>query len=114
MIFRCSGDWTAVAVDEVFSIFFLKAGRAAQFFENAKCGINSLLSRLATQLRQMFAGDLSASGSHSGAQISWLNLTREYRHEKRDQSSVCFRKQLFGFRAQSICGMGFSKARLCA
>ena len=78
MISCCGGDWTAVAVDEVLSIFFLKAGRAAQFFENAKCSVNSLLSRLATQVVQVFAGDLSASGTHSGAQISWLNLTREY------------------------------------
>ena len=114
MICCCGSDWTAVAVDEVFSIFFLKAGRAAQLFENAECSINSLLSRFAAQVLQMFAGDHSASGPHSGAQISWLNLTREYRHEKRDQSPVCFRKQLFGFRAESICGVGFSKAGLHA
>ena len=114
MICCCSGDWTAVPVDEVLSIFFLKAGRAAQLFENAKCSINSLLSRFATQVVQVFAGDFSASGAHSGTQISWLNLTREYRHEKRDQSPVCLRKQLFCFRAESICGVGFSKAGLHA
>src|SRR5882724_13299383 len=114
MICCCGGDWTAVAVDEVLSIFFLKAGRAAQLFENAQCSINSLLSRFAAQVVQMFAGDLSASGAHSGTQVSWLNLTREYRHEERDQSPVCLRKQLFGFRAESICGVGFSKARLHA
>jgi len=114
MICCCGSDWTAVAIDEVFSIFFLKAGRAAQLFENAECSINSLLSRFAAQVVQMFAGDLSASGAHSGTQISWLNLTREYRHQKRDQSPVCLRKQLFGFRAESICGVGFSKAGLHA
>ena len=84
MISCCGGDWAAVAVDEVFSIFFSKSSRAAQFFENTEGSINSLLSRFATQVVQMFAGDLSASGTHSGAQISWLNLMREYRHEKRD------------------------------
>ena len=56
MICCCGGDWTAVAVDEVLSIFFLKAGRAAQLFENAECSINSLLSRFATQVVQMFTG----------------------------------------------------------
>ena len=50
MISCCGGDWTAVAVDEVLSIFFPKSSRAAQFFENAECSINSLLSRFATQL----------------------------------------------------------------
>ncbi len=50
MISCCGGDWTAVAVDEVLSIFFLKSSRAAQLFENAECSINSLLSRFATQL----------------------------------------------------------------
>ena len=82
MVCCCSGDWTAVAVDEVLSIFFFKAGRAAELFENAKRSINSLLSRFAAQVVQMLVGDLSTSGAHSGAQISWLNLTREYRHEK--------------------------------
>src|SRR5205814_7920930 len=62
----------------------------------------------------MSARDLSASGAHAGAQISRLNLTREYRHQKRDQSPVGFRKKLFGFRAESISGVGFSKARLHA
>ena len=114
MICCCGGDWTAVAVDEVPSIFFLKAGRAAKLFENAKCSINSLLSRFAAQVVQMFVGDLSTSDAHSGPQISWLNLTREYRHEKRDESTVCLRKQLFGLRAESICGVGFSKAGLHA
>ncbi len=114
MISCCGGYWTAVAVDEVLSIFFLKAGGAAQLFENAECSINSLLSRFAAQVVQIFAGDLSPSGAHSGAQILWLNLTREYRHDKRYQSPVCLRKQLFGFRAESICGVGFSKAGLHA
>ena len=114
MIRSSRSNRTAVAVDEVFSVFFLKAGRAAQFLENAECSINSLLSRFATQLVEMSARDLSASGAHAGAQISRLNLTREYRHQKRDQSPVGFRKKLFGFRAESICGVGFSKARLHA
>ena len=110
MICCCGGDWTAVAVDEVLSIFFLKAGRAAQLFENAECSINSLLSRFAAQVVQMFAGDLSASGAHSGTQISWLNLTREYRHEKRDQPPVCLRKQLFGLRPESVRYVRFANA----
>src|SRR6187200_3193899 len=102
MICRGVGNWTAVAVDEVLSIFFLKAGRAAQFFENAECSINSLLSRFATQVVQMFDADLSPSGAHPGTQISWLNLTGEYRHQKRNQSPIRFRKKLFRLRAESI------------
>ena len=74
MISCCGGDWTAVAVDEVLSIFFLKAGRAAQLFENAECSINSLLSRFAAQLGQMFVGHGLARGAHSGAQISGFDL----------------------------------------
>ena len=74
MISCCGGDWTAVAVDEVFSIFFSKSSRAAQFFENAECSINSLLSRFATQLGEMFIGHGLTRGTHSGAQISGFNL----------------------------------------
>ena len=74
MISCCGGDWAAVAVDEVFSIFFPESGRAAQFFENAECSINSLLSRFATQLGQMFIGHGLTRGTHSGAQISGFNL----------------------------------------
>ena len=66
MISRCGGDWTAVAVDEVLPIFFLKSSRAAQLFENAECSINSLLSRFATQLGQMFIGHGLTRGAHSG------------------------------------------------
>src|SRR5437588_696456 len=64
MICRGGGDWTAVAVDEVLSIFFLKAGRAAQFFENAECNINSLLSRSVT----LQAGKVRSHGVISQAQ----------------------------------------------
>src|SRR5204862_1230472 len=111
MIRSSRSNRTAVAVDEVFSVFFLKAGRAAQFLENAECSINSLLSRFATQLVEMSARDLSASGAHAGAQISRLNLTREYRHQKRDQSPVSFRNKLLDFRVGSICGVGFTEGR---
>ena len=74
MIGSCGGDWTAVAMDEVLPIFFLESSRAAQLFENAECSINSLLSRFATQLGQMFTGHGLASGTHSGAQISGFDL----------------------------------------
>ena len=74
MIRRGGCNWTAVAMDEVLSIFFLKSSRAAQLFENAECGINSLLSRFATQLGQMFIGHGLARGPHSGAQISGFDL----------------------------------------
>lgn len=74
MISCCGGDWTAVAMDEVLPIFFLKSSRAAQLFENAECSINSLLSRFATQLGQMFTGHSLARGTHSGAQISGFDL----------------------------------------
>src|SRR6266516_6260642 len=110
---RCSrSNWTPVAVDEVLAIFFVKTGRAAQLLENTECGIDSLLTSFALQLAQMFLGHLSTSSAHSGAQISWLNLTREYRHEKRDQSSICLRAELFRFRAESIRGVRFANARL--
>ena len=72
---RCrSGDWTAIAVDKVLPIFFLKSSRAAQFFENAECSINSLLSRFATQLGQMFISHGLTRGTHSGAEISGFDL----------------------------------------
>jgi hypothetical protein len=74
MISCCGGDWAAVAMDEVFPIFFLKGSRAAQLFENAQCSINSLLSRLAAQLRQMFIGHGLTSGTHSGAQTPGFDL----------------------------------------
>ena len=72
MISCCGGDWTAVAVDEVLSIFFPKSSRAAQFFENAECSINSLLSRFATQVGRCSLATASTRGTHSGAQISGL------------------------------------------
>lgn len=114
MISGSGGDWTPVAIDEVLPIFFLKSSRAAQLFENVECSIDSLLSRFAAQLGQMFVGHGLARGTHSSAQISWFDLTREYRHEKGDQWPVCLRKQLFGLWAESICGVGFSKAGLHA
>ena len=74
MICCCGGDWTAVAVDEVLSIFFLKSSRAAELFENAECSINSLLSRFAPQVVQMFISYGLACGTHSGTQTSWFDL----------------------------------------
>ena len=74
MIGRCGGDWAAVAMDEVFPIFFLKGSRAAQLFENAQCSINSLLSRFAAQFGEMFTGHGLASGTHSGAQTPGFDL----------------------------------------
>ena len=74
MISCRGGDWAAVAMDEVLPIFFLKCSRAAHLFENAECGINSLLSRFATQLGEMFIGHGLASRTHSGAQISGCDL----------------------------------------
>ena len=114
MIRGCSSDWTAIAVDEVLPIFFAKSSRAAQLLENAQCSINSMLPGFAAPFGQMLLGQGSASGAHPGAQGIWLNLPREYRHEKRDQSPVCFRKQLFGFQAQRIRSVRFANARLHA
>ncbi len=74
MISCRGGDWAAVAMDEVLPIFFLKCSRAAHFFENAECSINSLLSRFAAQLVQIFIGHGLASGAHSGPQIPGLDL----------------------------------------
>src|SRR5438093_13395257 len=102
MIRRGSSDRTAVTMDEVLAIFFTKRGRAAQVFENAQCSVNSLPAGFALQVRQMFPGYGSRSGAHFGAQTLWRNPTREYRHQQRDQSPVCLRKQLLGFRPESI------------
>src|SRR4029077_1322501 len=112
---RCGrSDGAAVAVNEVFSVLFAKAGRAAQFLENAECSINSLFAGFAFQLAQMFVCHGSTRCPHSSAQISWLNLAREYRHQKGNQSSVCLRKKLFGFRAESIRSVRFADAGLHA
>jgi hypothetical protein len=62
----------------VLPIFFFKSSRAAQLFENGECSINPLLSRFATQLREMFVGHGSSRGAHSSAQISRFNLPRKY------------------------------------
>ena len=112
MIRRGGCNWTAVAVDEVPPIFFTKTGRAAQLLQNVERSINSLLAGSALQLVQMFFGYSSASGAHSCAQVSWLNLPRKYRHEKRDQSPVCLRKQMFGVRSETIRNVRFANARL--
>ena len=74
MISCRGGDWAAVAMDEVLPIFFLETSCAAQLFENAECSINSLLSRFATQLGEMFVGYGLTRGTHSGAQISGFDL----------------------------------------
>src|SRR5438552_19117812 len=114
MIRRGSSDRTAVTMDEVLAIFFTKRGRAAQVFENAQCSVNSLPAGFALQVRQMFPGYGSPSGAHSGAQILWLNPTREYRHQQRDQSPVCLRKQLFGFGPETVRSERFANARFHA
>src|SRR6516165_8151386 len=88
---RSRSNWTAVAVNEVFPIFFAETRRAAQFFENAECSINPFFACLTLQF----------------AQISWLNLTGKYRHQKRNQPSICFWKEVFGFRAKSIRDVRF-------
>ena len=102
MISCCRGNWATVPVNEVFPIFFAKAGCAAQLFENAECSINPFFACLTLQFAHMFMGYGSASGPHSGAQVSWLNLAGEYRHQKRDQSPIRFRKKVFGVRAEGI------------
>jgi len=61
-------------MDEVLPIFFLKSSRAAQLFENAECSINSLLSRFAVQLGEVFVGHGLAGATHSGAEISGFDL----------------------------------------
>lgn len=114
MIRRGGGNWTAGAVNKVLPVFFAKAGRAAQFLQNPQSSINSLLAAFAAQFAQMFPGDGSASGAHSGPQLSRLNLSGEYRHEKRDQSAVCFWKEVFRFRTESIRGVRFTNAGLGA
>src|SRR5438874_6514326 len=78
MIRRSGSNWTAVADDEVLPIFFMKSGRAPQFFENVECSINSFLACFAAQLAQMFFSHASAGGTHSGTQVSRLNLPGEY------------------------------------
>lgn len=76
---RCGGsDWTPVAIDEVFPIFFPKSCRTTQFLENAQCSINSLPAGFPLELPHMFLGYGSPGGAHSGTQISWLNLPGEY------------------------------------
>ena len=62
MIRCCRGNWATVSVNDVFSIFFAKSGRAAQFFENAKCSINSLFAGFTMQFAQMFMRHGPASG----------------------------------------------------
>ena len=75
MVSCCGGNWTPVAIDEVLPVFFLKSSRATQLFENVECSINPLLPRFAAQFGQMFVGHCLARGTHSGAQISWFDLS---------------------------------------
>src|SRR5205823_12755448 len=49
MIRGGSSNWTAVAVDKMFSIFFAKACRSAEFLKDAQRGINSLLASFTLQ-----------------------------------------------------------------
>src|SRR5262245_58331254 len=105
---RSRSNWTAVAVNEVFPIFFAKTCRAAQFFKNAECSINPLFACLTLQFALMFIGYGSPIGPPSGTHISRLNRTGKYRHQKRNQPSICFWKEVFGFRAKSIRDVRFS------
>src|SRR5215831_2457845 len=114
MIRGSGSNWTAVVVDKIFSIFFAEGCRATQLFENPEGGINSLFASFALQAAQMFLSHFSAGGPHSGAQISWLNLAGEYRHQQRDQPPICLRKKVFGFRPKSIRGVRFADAWLHA
>lgn len=59
----------------------------------------------------MFLSHFSSGHPHSGAQLSRIHLTREYGHKKRDQPPICFGKELFRFRPESISGARFSNAR---
>src|SRR5262245_14275988 len=110
MIRGSRSNWTAVTVNEVFSIFFAKTGRAAQFLENTECSINSLLAGFTVHCAQMFMRNASACGPHSGAQISRINLAKEYRHQKRDQTPIRLGEKVFSFRAKSIGGVRFADA----
>src|SRR6266487_2844078 len=112
MIRRGGSNWTAVAIDEVLASFFTKSGRTAQLLENAQRSINSLLASFSLQLTQMLLGHGSPGGAHSGTQIPWLNLPREYRHEKRDQPPICLRKQLLRFGPDSVRSVRFANPRL--
>ena len=112
MICRSGSDRTASAIDKMLSTFFPKTGGAAEFLENAQGSINSLLASLMLHAAQIFLGYSSSGQSHSSAQPPGFHMTREYRHEERDQSSIGFGKKVFGFRAKSISRMRFSNARL--
>jgi len=59
----------------------------------------------------MFLGYGSAGCPHSGAQGLWLKLSREHRHEKRDQPPVRFRKNLLGFRPENVRSVWFANSR---
>jgi hypothetical protein len=69
-----------------------------------------LFAGFSVQPAQMFMGNASAHGPHSGAQIAPLNLTREYRHQKRNQSPICLGEKVFSFGAKSIGGVRFADA----
>jgi len=112
MICRSGSDRTASAIDKMLSTFFPKTGGAAEFLENAQGSINSLLASLMLHAAQIFLGYSSSGQSHSSAQPPGFHLTREYRHEERDQSSIGFGEKVFGFGPKSISRMRFSNARL--
>src|SRR5215471_3452217 len=109
MIRRSRSNWTAVAVNEVFPVFFAKSGCATEFLENAECSIDSLFAGFTAQLAQMFLGHTSSSCPHSGTQSSRFYLAGEYRHQKRHKSPVRFRKEMFGFRTESIRDVRFAE-----
>ena len=111
MIRSGGGNWTTVAVDKMFSTLFAKSCRATQFLENVECGINPLFATFRFQAAQMFPSHFSAGGPHSSAQILRLNLPREYRHQKRNQSPICLGKKVFGFRTERIRDVRFADAR---
>jgi hypothetical protein len=96
----------------MLSLFFPKTGGGAEFLQNAEGSSNSLLASLTLHAAQIFLGYSSSGESHSSAQSSGFHLTREYRHEERDQSPIGFGKKVFGFRAKRISRMRFSDAGL--
>jgi hypothetical protein len=114
MICSRSSDGTAVAINKMFSILFAKSGRATELFENAECGIDSLFATFAFQTVHVFLRHLSARGPHSGAQVLGPDLAGEYRHQEGNQSAVCLRKKMLGFRTKGIGRVRFANARLHA
>ena len=112
MICRRRSDRTAFTINKMLSLFFPKTGGGAEFLQNAEGSGNALLVSLTLQPGQIFLGYFSTGESHSSAESPGFHLTREYRHEERNQSPIGFGKEVFGFGAEGISRMRFSDARL--